>query len=353
MKTIKDILQNMSEAALRPADNVNVGQVEPVSLSPQDFQAEPPAAVAPFPANVTGQVTDTEGLDEKEFINDPALPATEGNDITSVDDITDRVNGMAEDVASIVDTVMGKLIAESIYEVQLKDELGGIFESQGLNEDFTSKATDIFEAAVTVAGKKHLTAISESANSYIAEQLEVYHQASQAQINTYLTRTVNEWAEENKLALEMGARTKIAESFMEGLKSLLESHYVDLPKDKVDLYESACIKGNEILEQLEAEKAKTASLAEEIASLKKNSLLESALKGLTDVKASKIRTLAESISYTDDASYKNKLDMVVAGLNTTAKKPLTEDTTVQPVQAPAIDNDIANLVSALGQLNRK
>lgn len=356
MKSIKDILTTMSESALRPADSINVGQLEPVTLSPADFQATPPAVVEPFLANVTGAVTDTNGLDEKEFINDPALSAVEGNNITSVDDITARINGVvSEDVSSILDKVMGQLIVESIYEVKLKDQLGGMFESQGLNEDFTEKATDIFEAAVTCAGKKHLNAISEAANKYIAEQLEVYHQATQGQINSYLTTVVNEWAEDNKLAIEMGARTKIAESFMDGLKGLLESHYVDLPKDRVDLYEAACATGDKVLKELEEAKVENSSLAEEIKTLKRSAILESALAGTTAVNAEKIRSLAESIAYTDDKSYKSRLTVVVESLNSksTAAKPLTEEFNTPVVAAKPVaqaTDEVSQYVAALDRL---
>lgn len=355
MKTIKEILTTMSEAAYRPADNTDVGQIAPVSLQPQDFQAAPPAPVAPYPANETGNVVAGDGgLDEKEFINDPALPASSGNDITSVDDIQDRINGVVSEDAinTILDQVIGKLMAESIYEVQLKSELGSMFESQGLNEDFTSKATDIFESAVTAAGKKHLLAISEAAETYISQELNAYQQAQQASINEYLTHTVNEWAEENRLALELGARTRIAESFMEGLKGLLESHYVELPKDKVDLYEAAIKKGDEILDQLDEEKAKSAALAEEVTAFKKSTILESALKNVSSVKAEKIRSLMEAITFTDADSFRARVDVAVSSLSqqTPIAKPLTEDTVVVP--ATPVTESVSEIEAIAKKISR-
>lgn len=359
MKTIKEILTTMAEAAYRPADNTDVGQVAPVTLEPQDFQAAPPAPVEPYPANETGNVVAGDGgLDEKDFINDPNLPASTGGDITSVDDIQDRVNGVVSEdaVNGILDKVIGKLMAESIYEVQLKSELGTMFESQGLNEDFTSKATDIFESAVTAAGKKHLMAISEAAETYIAQELKLFQEAQQSAINEYLSVVVNEWAEENRLALELGARTRIAESFMDGLKGLLESHYVELPKDKVDLYEAAVKKGDEILSQLDEEKAKSAALAEEVNTYKKNTILESALKGVSAVKAEKIRGLMEGVSFNDADSFRARVDIAVSSLSqqTAPAKPLVEDTVQQPVKPLAEDstNEIEAIAKKISRLNR-
>lgn len=359
MKTIKEILTTMSEAAYRPADNTDVGQVAPVALEPQDFQAAPPAPVQPYPANETGNVVSADGgLDEKEFINDPNLPASTGNDITSVDDIQDRINGVVSEdaVDSILNTVIGKLMAESIYEVQLKSELGSMFESQGLNEDFTSKATDIFESAVTAAGKKHLIAISEAAETYIAQELDAFQKAQQASINEYLQVVVNEWAEENRLALELGARTRIAESFMEGLKGLLESHYVELPKDKVDLYEAAIQKGDEILNQLDEEKAKTAALAEEVNTLKKSAILESALKNVPAIKAEKIRGLMEGIAFTDADSFRSRIDVAVSSFaqQSAPVKPLSEDAITQPAKpiAESVESEIEAIAKKISRINR-
>jgi len=298
------------------------------------------------------------GLDEKDFINDPNLPASTGGDITSVDDIQDRINGVVSEdaVNTILDKVIGKLMAESIYEVQLKSELGTMFESQGLNEDFTSKATDIFESAVTAAGKKHLMAISEAAETYIAQELKLFQEAQQSAINEYLSVVVNEWAEENRLALELGARTRIAESFMDGLKGLLESHYVELPKDKVDLYEAAIKKGDEILSQLDEEKAKSAALAEEVNTYKKNTILESALKGVSSVKAEKIRGLVESIAFTDADSFRARVDIAVSSLinqTNTAIKPINEDT-VKPTTLlnEQVSTEIEEIAKKISKINR-
>lgn len=353
---MKQILESINEAAYRPADNTSVGQLDPISLAPQDFQAVPPAPVAPYPANVNGNiVADEGGLDEKEFINNPALPASAGNDITSVDDITARVNGVvAEDVTKIVDTVMGKLISESIYTVELKESLGQLFSAQGLNEDTQTKATDIFEAAVTAAAKSHLGNISRAANTYVAEQLELYHQAQQESINQYLNHVVTEWVDENRLAIEMGSRTRIAESFMDGLKNLLESHYVELPANRVDLYEQACVQGDRILAELEAIKEEKSALAEEVKSLKKSTILESALKGISDVKAAKVRELCENLEYVDDKSFKDRVSTIVEGYTSTAKaptKPLTEDTTTKaPATTSAINEEVENIAKALGRM---
>lgn len=312
----------INESALRPADAVAVGDITPISLVADPVQAVPPAPVEPYPANVAGVVTDENGLDQKEFMNTEPV-ASANTDITSVDDITARINGVVvEDANKILDTVMGKLIAESLFEVKLKDQLGNLFESQGLNEDFSNTATSLFESAVTHAGKVHLKRLSECAEQYITEQLDLYSQATQTQVNTYLESAMTEWVAENRPQLELGARTRIAESFMDGLKSLLESHYVELPASRVDLYEAACNKGDELLAELAEAKCKADKLQESVVELSKKLIVESAVGSLTSIKADKVRALAESVDFVDENSFKNRIGTLVESFS--AQKPVQE-----------------------------
>lgn len=332
----------INESALRPADKVGIGNIQPVSLEPEPVQISNPAPVEPYPSNVNGPVVDEPTLDSKEFINTPPV-ASIGNDITSVDDITARINGVVqEDAQKMLDTVMGKLMSESLFEVKLKDQLGTLFESHGLNEDFSNTASSLFEAAVNQAGRTHLKHLNESAERYIAEQLEFYSQATTQQVNSYLQNAMTEWVEENRPALELGARTRIAESFMDGLKELLESHYIELPKDKVNLYEAACSKGDELLNELSLEKAKNAKLNESLVNLQKKLIVESAVTSLTAIKADKVRVLSESIDYVDENSFKHRVNTIVESF--TAQK------TEQPVATTVtstINEDVNKTVTPL------
>lgn len=364
MKDIRQILETLNEAAYRPADQVDNGQLAPVSLTADELAAIPPQPVQPYLANVTGQPQVEPVIDEQEVqaemgrpedveaAGGPVQPYPVGQSPVGVP--TQTVSEEIVDPSKeILESVMSKLAKDAIFEANLKEKLGGLFESQGLNEDFTAKATDIFEAAVTATAQKHLVTLSEAAEQYIAEQLEVYHKAAQNQINNYLDYVVNEWVEENRIALELGARTQIAESFMEGLKGLLESHYVELPKNKIDLYEAACKKGDEIMDELDSEKEKCENLEESVKALKKQLILESTTRGMTQVDASKVKSLSESLEYVDDAQFRSRVQLISESVSGRVSKPasvLNEDTAVssKPVSEP-ISEEISNLASVLGR----
>ena len=57
-------------------------------------------------------------------------------------------------------------------------------------------------------------------------------------VDAYLNYVVEEWMKENELAIEKGLRNEITEDFIGGLKSLFESHYINVPQEKYDVIES-------------------------------------------------------------------------------------------------------------------
>lgn len=421
---INDIL--LAEESFRPADNVGNGQIDPISLSPEDFQAEPTPPVQPYPANLTP--VEVEDLDEKEFVQsnperdagysvDPNvdnlvnqsldesafvdgvkvsksggvehLVATHNEESDEAaskkyeDALTSkekgakilRVNGnefviattngdvaqvvtqggkhyarysemetvpletghvssvvtngfklhesLDEDEQGLLESIMSRLAKEALYEANASDEMKGMLAAQGLNEDFTNNATTLFESAVIVASKKYMNILESATEKCIKEELDIYKANLQEQVDGYLQTVVNEWVEDNKLALEQGSRTQIAESFMEGLKYLLESHYVELPQGKTDLYESAIAKGEEILTQLNEEKAKNNALLEQVNSQHKATIIESAIKTLPLTKAEKVKQLAEEVEFTDARQFNTKLQFIVESVVGKAQPKLT------------------------------
>lgn len=415
MKDVNQKINNiLAEEAFRSADNVGNGQIDPISLSPEDFQAAPVEPVQPYPANLTP--VEVEDLDEKEFVQsnperdagysvdpnvdnlvnqsldesafvdgvkvskkggvehlvathneesdeaaskkyedaltskeegakvlrvngnkfviattngDVAQVATQGgkhyarySEMESVPLETGHVSNVVtngfklhesldEDEQGLLESIMGRLAKEALYEANTSDEMKGMLAAQGLNEDFTNNATTLFESAVIVASKKYMNILESATEKCIKEELDIYKANLQEQVDGYLQTVVNEWVEDNKVALEQGSRTQIAESFMEGLKSLLESHYVELPQGKTDLYESAIAKGEEILTQLNEEKAKSNALLEQVNSQRKATIIESAIKTLPLTKAEKVRQLAEEVGFTDARQFNNKLQFIV------------------------------------------
>ena len=54
-------------------------------------------------------------------------------------------------------------------------------------------------------------------------------------LDKYLDYVVEQWMEENEIAIEAGIKVEMAESFMTGLKSLFEDHNVDINEETHDV----------------------------------------------------------------------------------------------------------------------
>jgi hypothetical protein len=196
-----------------------------------------------------------------------------------------------------------------ISEFKLSDELGGLLESEGLEEEFKVKAISIFEAAVKDATKVHVESLQDEAATLIKEEVEAYKIELDEQVEKYLDYVVVEWAKENKLAIQSQARNEISESFMSGLKDLLEEHYIELPEDKLDMYEAQLEKNEVVEKELTEQVNRVLALEKELAESKKLEAVNTFVyeNALTDVEAEKIRSLAESVAFDSVDTFNTKL----------------------------------------------
>jgi hypothetical protein len=297
-------------------------------------------------------------------INDPSGKIEKGRG-TEVQGNDNDNDGLGEDDVSTKSTnSVLESLAEAIVEMSsVKVDMSAIkslCEAQEMTEEFAAQAVEIFEAAVNDVIQQRLLSVSESIDALVSEAVAEEVASLEEQVDAYLDYVVTEWAEENRLAIEQGARTEIAESFMENLKGLLESHYVDLPEGKADLYEAAIEQGEIILSKLEEAEEACVQLLKENEALEKSIVVESLVGGMTALQADKIRTLAESISYNGDMeSFKDKLSTLSEGYVKQQKSTTTSlvedagqiiEQEGSQVSKPAVDPAVARAVAAITRL---
>lgn len=213
-------------------------------------------------------------------------------------------------------------------EFKLADELGSLLESADLGEEFKEKAVSIFESAVNEASKKHFAILEEEAAQIVLEEVEVAKAQIDEQVEKYLDYVVTEWIEENRLAVESSARNQVAESFMVGLKELLEAHYIELPAEKADMYEAEVARSKELADELEEQVNKTIEVSKQLEEAQKQLTLEKFVSGMTVVEADKIRGLAESVEFESVEQFKDRLSVLKENYfpeNKTNAESLTED----------------------------
>ena len=249
--------------------------------------------------------------------------------------IYDSVNGMLKgDLATKYEEILAATNLETVKEevkvdkvrtkaairpedikIDVKDDVEALVQGEeGLSEDFKQKASTIFEAAVQ-------SKVIEQVNKKM-EELETQLKSDQdssseeftneltEKVDGYLTYIVEEWMQENELAIERGIRTELVEDFMSGLRTLFTEHYIDIPEEKVDMVDDLFTKVEDLETSLDEEINRGVELQKELSQFKKDDALRSATKDLADTETEKISKLAEGIEYENDEQYIEKLNVL-------------------------------------------
>ena len=215
-------------------------------------------------------------------------------------------------------------------------DLSPIF-GEGLSEEFREKATAIFEAAVIARVNNEMEKVASSLEEKYAEEFDVYKEGVVEKIDSYLNYVVENWMEENKLAIENGLRTEIAEDFMSGLKALFKEHYIEVPEEKYDVIGDLQGKVTELEDNLNSQLANNIGLNTEVTDLKKKLIIKEMTKDLADTEVNKLTKLLEGVEFDNSDIYKEKVSVIKENyfpresvVKETAKQALIEETGTQP-----------------------
>lgn len=232
-------------------------------------------------------------------------------------DLTSVAQQNANDYSAIRDRVASKLAPQTMQSnpgatfQSYHEDIEAMLSGEDLSEDFRSKATMIFEAAVlakasTVAEEVIAEAMEEIELEF-NEAVESVKAELEEKVDGYLNYMVNEWVQENELAIVKGLRAEIVEDFIDGLRNLFIEHYIDIPEDKVDIVEELTAKIEELESSLNEQIKESVELTSELNEHKKFEAIYAACEGLTQTQVEKIKSLAESIEFTSDDEFADKL----------------------------------------------
>jgi hypothetical protein len=227
----------------------------------------------------------------------------------SEDDEEEDEDEEEEDDAEEMKMKMKKEMVEK-YRGSMREDVDALFNGESLSEDFRVKATLIFETAVQSRVEKIVEEVLSENDEILAAAVEEIKAQLAEQVDDYLNYVVEEWVQENQVAIETGLRAELAEDFISGLKSLFEEHYIEIPEEKVDVAEELAVEVASLQEAAAAKEAEFAALAEELNSVKKEKAITLACEGLTAVQAEKIKSLAESVEFTTEGDFNNKLAII-------------------------------------------
>lgn len=236
-------------------------------------------------------------------------------------------------------------------EIDVTDDINALVNGEELSEEFKEKATTIFTAAVSSKIEEETKRLEEGYAAQLNEQIEVMKEEMTAKVDSFLNYVVEQWINDNKLAVNEGIRTEIAESFMSALKGVFEEHYMDIPEEKYDMVEGMSNKLDEMETKLNEQIERNIELNSALGEFVKESIVVEVSQGLADTQKEKLSSLAEGVEFTDEASYREKIETIKE--NYFPKAQINESVEEsEPVIEKEVPAHMAAYVNAIARYNK-
>jgi len=222
---------------------------------------------------------------------------------------------MAEEAQELETETVSETEEEIVEEViEVEASVSSLFEGEEFSEEFKNKVTVVFEAAVNEQVEKKVAALTESTTETLETnmqaELEEQVEAIVENLDKYLDYVVEQWMEENEIAVETGIKVEMAESFMAGLQDLFESHNVEIDEETHDVVAG--------LEQ-EIEGLKESSnelvnanieLQSKVDEYHAEKAFDVVVEGLTDIEVERFKVLAGNLNKKDLEEYTENLKTI-------------------------------------------
>ena len=190
-------------------------------------------------------------------------------------------------------------------------ELNALVESEAtLSDEFKEKAATIFDVAVKSKISEEIETLEENYRNELDEAMETQKSEMVEKVDSYLNYVVEQWMEDNKVAVQTGLRTEIAESFMNNLKDLFKESYIEVPEGKVDLVDDLAAQVEELEEKLNKQTEQAIQTSEELENLKRDAIIREAAADLAETQVEKLKKLTNEIDFNDEESFTEKVKTV-------------------------------------------
>lgn len=190
------------------------------------------------------------------------------------------------------------------------NDVSALLTGEELSEEFKEKATTIFEAAVNNEVDKQLALAEAEVHTVFDTAIDEAKTELTEQLDNYFDYVSDQWFEDNKVAIDTGIRSEIAENFISGLKTLFTENYVEVPESKTDVLQELAKQMEELKASLNEQLNSNISLKQELAELKRHEIVQSVSSDLTVTEVEKLKELSEGISFEDSSDFVSKLETI-------------------------------------------
>ena len=288
--------------------------------SPENYRPDDDSAKLKEPGSTLAQVKNVVNKGAK-----PADPAPKGMkeeeaevEVEEDQEIVAEAEATEEEVVSEEETSEEEVVAEATdeevqeeteteAEYSVEEDVNALFAGEELSEEFQDKARTIFETAIKTKAAEITEAVKAEYEAQLSEEVASVKAELVERVDSYLEYVAQEWMTENQLAIEHGLKTEMTESFLGGMKSLFEEHYVSIPEEKYDVIESMVDKLDEMESKLNEQIDKNVALNKKLAESVADVIFAEISEGLAVTQKEKLASLAENVEFDSEETYREKL----------------------------------------------
>ena len=336
--------------------------------TPQNYSPTDDSAKLKTPGTTLKQVKDVVNKGAKPA---DAMPAGKMEETEVEGDVVAEDEVVTDEVVSEEETTTDEVVAESEeseeeiteeetaeVEIDIEADINALVEGEDLSEDFKAKAATIFEAAINSKVQEISEQITAQYEERLVEEIASIKEELKDRVDSYLEYVADEWVQENELAVQSGLKEEMTESFISGMKSLFEEHYVTIPEEKYDVIESMVDKLDEMEGKLNEQIEKNIALNKRLAESVSDVVFADVTEGLAQTQKDKLASLVENVEFESEEAYREKLGTLRESYFPTqkAQRSATENLTEEagsPVETTTHSPSMEAYLKTLSRVSKK
>ncbi len=257
------------------------------------------------------------------------------------------MQGMYASYHESVDMEDSEVVVETTVDTSA--ELEALVESEAtLSEEFKQKTAILFESALKSKLSEEVDRLEAQYKEELAEEVSSTKSDLVEKVDNYLNYVVETWMEDNKLAVQNGLRTEIAETFMEKMKDLFTESYIDVPESKVDLVDELAESVDELETKLNEQTQKVIDTTVELEGYKRNTIIREASRDLAETQVEKLKSLVEDVDFGSEESFVEKVNTIKESyFSKTIKEEIQEEIAEEADQTVEVSDVMASYLSTI------
>ena len=308
MENIEENVVTKGAAKADPMPSSGIPVEDLGGPTPENYRPDDDSAKLKDPAATLAQV--------KDVVNAKAMKAEEAEsdaeevieeEETTTDEVVAEEDASEEEVVAEAEESEEEEVIEEEESIDIEADVQALLEGEELSEEFQDKARTIFEGAIRSKVGEIKEELQEAYAVALVEELDKIKEGLTERVDAYLEYVADEWFVENALQIEQGLKTEMTESFLEGMKSLFEEHYVQIPEEKYDVLNSMVDKLDEMENKLNEQIDRNVALNRRLAESSADGVFTAVAEGLADTQKEKLATLAENVEFESEEDYREKL----------------------------------------------